>query len=149
MGTNFYYKIPLKQRQVKELRESITADMDLTIFHELYENMTKGHIVHLGKRSAGWQFLWDYNDGEYYKANLQSIREFLEKGEGYIENEYYERFTVNGFFEDIKDWLYKDEDHCDMISYHEKYPDEPFYVNPADHEFQSDNLRFSKHTEFS
>lgn len=150
MGTNFYYKIPIKPREVKKLRDAIKPIMDFDDFRDLFNAIIEGHVIHLGKRSAGWQFLWNFNNGKYFEANLQSIKDFLKDGGGFIEDEYSETFTLEEFFEDeIKACLYKDEDHCDMTSYHIKYPNEPIYCDPTGYEFQSDGLRFSKFTEFS
>lgn len=149
MGTNFYYKIPLKKREIEDLRNAITEDPALTDFEELCIAYTEGHVIHLGKRSAGWQFLWDLNNGDYYKDNLQSIKDFLNNSGGWVENEYGEKFTVEGFFEDIGPWLYKSEKYCDAELYHKLHPEEPCYYEPRDIEYQSDNLRFSKSTDFS
>ena len=72
MSTNYYaHIIPSKQRK-KELHDAIeTNDFPLVkkITEELYgdlkvdygSNTTIGGIVHLGKRSSGWKFLWNPN----------------------------------------------------------------------------------------
>lgn len=151
MGTNFYYKIPLKKRKINELRELITEDpYSLEEIIEQYENIKKTHIIHLGKRSFGWQFLWDTQNNEYYANNLKSIIEFLNSGGGHIEDEYGEKFTTEEFLKDeIGNCLYKDDTHCDAWSYHAKYPNEPIYYDINSSEFISkDGLRFSKHTDF-
>ncbi len=149
MGTNFYYKIPLSKREIKDLKDSITEDPSLTDFKDLAVCYTDQKIIHLGKRSAGWQFLWNLNEKDFYEANLKSIKEFLENNAGWIENEYGDKFTVDEFLNDeIKNWLYKDDSHCDAISYHQKHPEEILTDTPGKHEFQSDGLRFSKFTEF-
>lgn len=150
MGTNFYYKIPLKKREIQDLRGSITDDPSLTDLKDLISIYTDHKIIHLGKRSAGWQFLWNYNEGDYYDPNLKSIKEFLISNNGWIENEYGDKFSIEEFFNDeVNSWLYKDKDHWDAISYHQDHPEEPYVTRPEDHEFQSDGLRFSKHVEFS
>lgn len=150
MGTNFYYKIPIQKRTVKELREMITEDPDYDNIRECLDELEKNHNIHLGKRSYGWQFLWDFHNGKFYGANLRSIKNFLETGGGYIINEYGEKFTIEQFFGDeIKDCLYKDKSHCDAYSYHAAHPEEPLYYTISDHEFSNDNLRFSKDEDFS
>lgn len=152
MGTNFYYKIPLKKRKIEELQKLITEDpYSLEEVIEQYENLKKTHIIHLGKRSFGWQFLWNTQNNDYYANNLKSITEFLNSEGGYIENEYGEKFTTEEFLKDeIGDCLYKDDNHCDAWSYHAKHPKEPIYYDINNTEFISkDGLRFSKQTNFS
>lgn len=151
MGTNFYYKIPIHKRKVEELKNLITEEPDFTELLNEIEEITKNNSIHLGKRSCGWQFLWDYHKGRFYKDNLNSIKEFIDTSGGYIENEYGEKFTPDEFFNDeIKDCLYKDEKHCDSKSYQEKHPYEHHYYMPSDIEFiSSDNLRFSSSEDFA
>ena len=151
MGTNFYYKIPIHKRKVEELKNLITEEPDFTELLNEIEEITKNNSIHLGKRSCGWQFLWDYHNGRFYKDNLNSIKEFIDTSGGYIENEYGEKFTSDEFFNDeIKDCLYKDEKHCDSKSYQEKHPYEHHYYMPSDIEFiSSDNLRFSSSEDFA
>lgn len=150
MGTNFYYKIPLSKRKVKELQDLITEDPNFSNFQEQLKEVEENHCIHLGKRSAGWQFLWNYHNGKYYDASLESIKQFLLTGGGYIESEYAEKISVDTFFdEEIGISLYKDDKHCDLASYYEKYPKEQRCCNPTDEEFSSDGLRFSRYTNFS
>lgn len=152
MGTNFYYKIPLKEEKIRELQGLITEDpYSLDNIVDQCQQIKDQHIIHLGKRSFGWQFLWDPQDNEFYANNLKSITEFLNTGGGWIENEYGEKFTTEEFLNDeIKDCLYKDDKHCDAWSYHIKYPNEPLYYDINSSEFTSkDGLRFSKHKDFS
>ena len=152
MGTNFYKIIPVAKRKQQEIKDLITDNPCLWKIRDLLDEIEKNNIIHLGKRSFGWQFLWDFNDGKFYAPSLESIKAFLDTGEGWIEDEYGEKFTTNEFLEDeIGGWLYKDENHCDLQSYQEKHPKEQrYYADPKKHEFiSSDGLRFSKDTNFS
>lgn len=149
MGMNFYYKIPLSKRKMKELQDLVTEYPDYYTIQEQLKEEEKSHCIHLGKRNTGWQFLWNYNNGKYYEANINSIRHFLYTGGGHIENEDGEKFSVETFFDDeIADSLYKDERHCDLAGYYMKHPEEKIHCNPTKAEFISDNLRFSRRTEF-
>lgn len=153
MGTNFYYKIPLKKRDKENLHEMVDKlpEEGFYLLKDKLEELEKASIIHLGKRSYGWQFLWDYHDGRFYSDSLESIMHYLNNGEGVIYNEYGETFTVKQFFDDeIMNCLYKDEKHCDAFQYHQQYPEEPLFYNINDHEFTSDDgLRFCKDEDFS
>lgn len=145
MGTNFYYKIPLKSREKEKLvKLSIKGNLDKLIQEAVY--LQSKYFIHLGKRSYGWQFLWNYNDGKFYKDNLKSIKGFLKKKGGTIYTEYNEPLTIDKFFEEIN--LYKDDDHTDLATYWTQHPERN---DRADiYEFISeDGLRFSKSTNFS
>lgn len=148
MGTNFYYKIPLSKRRIKQLQDLITEEPDYHTLLEELEEVKATHCIHLGKRSAGWQFLWNLNKCRYYAENLKSIMHFLNTGGGHIENEYGETFSVDAFINDeIGKSLYKDEKHCDLAEYYNKHPKE-MLCNPNNEEFTLEGLRFSRHTEF-
>lgn len=146
MGTNFYYKTPLKKRDKHILHKIINTlpESDIYDLKEKLNEIEQRMSIHLGKRSYGWQFLWDYHNGNYYDASLKSIKKYLNDRNGWIQNEYDEKFTIEEFFEEIKDSLYKNEKHCDAYQYYQNHPEEPLYYNINEHEFQSkDGLRFS------
>lgn len=154
MGTNFYYKVLPKKEDVKRLHllvDNIEKFANFDNIKETIDIMESNSIIHLGKRSCGWQFIWDYHYGNYYRDNLNSIKDFLKNSNGVIEDEYGRRFTVDEFFNDeIGDCLYKDKDHCDAWQYHDEHPNAPVTWNISDYEFTSeDGLRFSKEEDFS
>ena len=72
MSTNYYAKIiPSKERK-KELHDAIEAN-DFPLINKLTDEMYNpirveygedyiiGGVVHLGKRTSGWKFLWNPN----------------------------------------------------------------------------------------
>ena len=157
MGTNFYCRRINKEKRdelklkfnelYEELLKSID-DIDLdfkTILNNfIWDNKDLEQEIHLGKRSAGWQFLWDYHDGIYFKPTLASIKEFLSDKDLIIYDEYGKQYSVDEFFTEIGPWLYNDEHHIDGS--------EPGKHNIYDwntHFFASDGLRFSKFEDFS
>ncbi len=152
MGTNFYYKIPLAKREAKELQNLITENPDYNTLLEKLEEAKESHCIHLGKRSAGWQFMWDFHKGKYYDANLDSIKQFLTTAGGYIESEYCQRIPVDTFFgEEIATSLYKDASHLDYAEYQKQHPEDSYYSYfiPSAEEFTSDDgLRFSRTSDF-
>lgn len=134
MGTNFYYKIPVKKKD----KEILQNYLDSEKFDELIDYSTtvmEKSNIHLGKRSYGWQFLWDLHDERYYQPTLDSITRFLINGGGNIYDEYGRKYNVDEFFDAINDCLYKDVNH--IIS------DDPVF------ETINDNLRFSNYSDFS
>lgn len=174
MGTNFYKVLPTPEdypKQVKKVLGEIESELirDGEVSYETQEELNKlsksKRSIHLGKRSCGWQFLWNHNNGEYYDVNIDSIKEFLESP-GHIEDEYGEIFTVEQFLEDeIKDALWGDHEWYNLngTTYNKKYPKEAHYyhrygsVNIRGKEYQwsgqgdfiVNGLRFADTTEFS
>lgn len=158
MGTNFYcrYKIPEHKRKafidkVNTLSANLIEESkkELPYFESILDDF-KDYIdsefntkeIHLGKRSYGWQFLWDYHNGLYFQPTLKSIEEFLSNEDLIIYNEYREIFTLDQFFNDeLAGCLYKDEKHSDGY-------EDPSIGDWHKHYFISDNLRFSKFEDF-
>lgn len=153
MGTNFYCKkLDKKHRKeffddLNELSQYITYNIDnieLDLVEKVKEfiesNSDLEEEIHLGKRSYGWQFLWDYHDGKYFNSNLDSIKEFLSQDDIIIYDEYGNFYEVEQLFNDeLANCLYKDATHNDGMDgeYSEYY-------------FKSeDGLRFSKFEDFS
>ena len=154
MGTNFYLRkkasnidkekiLSYLDSEYEKLRKQVSIniyDLDYSLENFCYEiklnNAPYTEEIHIGKRSYGWQFLWDYHKGKYFEANLESIKKFLSNPLYEIANEYGEVFTLEQFFdEEVGKSLYEgstgQEDGLDR--YH----------------FISDNLRFSIYEDFS
>lgn len=51
-------------------------------------------MLHLGKTSCGWQFLWNFHNNKYY-SNSAELTVFVQQGK--IESEYEEMFTCESF----------------------------------------------------
>lgn len=168
MGTNFYKvlkpKYTKKQKaeitkkineQTKKLKEYFNDNnyIDRYDIEDYYEmlNELRPVKVHLGKRSGGWQFLWNHNNEQYYKKTLQSIREFLDADNGFIVDEYGECFTTEQFLNDeIGEAMYNDPDRfINGYQYDEKEKSVYSWAKCSKHEFTtSEGLRFSTSTEF-
>lgn len=130
MGTNFYYKqrFTMKQRSelLKRLRGIAQTSPEIDLKNHLINEITDSipEIIHLGKRSAGWQFLWDYHNGKYYEANLESIKAFVSNPDGDIYDEYGQQFTADELFnKELKGWLYEGKGHRSGLEgkYRERY----------------------------
>lgn len=146
MGTNFYC-IPKCERKnsLKNISNDLINYIEKNDFInndevDRYIEAMKSCLpkeIHLGKRSAGWQFLWDFNNWKYYKDNLDSIKEFLK--DKIIYNEYGEQFTIDEFFN-------KEIDYCLYKKDNLLNGSEGEYANQYHY---NDGLRFSKYTDFS
>jgi hypothetical protein len=160
MGTN-YYRIPSveemeerKQRLLKEVNNisldiiSISNNFRTTIKMDDYsqvtnpwERFTDGVKIHLGKKSIGWKFIWNFHHNKYY-YNKESLFDFISTGR--IINEYGEEIDINEFKEISLNW---NKDGYDAEKYSQEHK---VYYNYNDcHEKYIDGLRVSTSTEFS
>lgn len=111
METNFFCVEKISRRQRSKIKsllreyievvDKVNTACDFHELHSKYNEMISDIIpekVHLGKRSHGWQFLWDFHNGRYFKANLESIKEFLK--DKIIVDEYGGVFSLDQFLDD-------------------------------------------------
>lgn len=154
MGTNFYCR-KINQATKDELRikfdklhedliesiEDASPSYQSIINNFMWDNENLIKEIHLGKRSAGWQFLWDYHDGIYFKPTLESIKEFLSQKDIVIYDEYDTRYSLDQFInEEIGAYLYCDANHSNGYD---------GSINWDEYYFTNDGLRFSKFEDFS
>lgn len=158
MGTNFYCRtIPTKQRK-QELCNLINNSND---FYKIKEEINKtydsfglnwngepeGGVVHLGKRSGGWKFLWNPNiyiihnghtewydnkDGsksctwvvdpdtyfQLYPLTKQGIWDFINRDDAEIYDEYGEWCDKKEFYNEAINWtVWGDKEAWDSDAY--------------------------------
>ena len=108
-------------------------------FEEAIENFDF-EVVHLGKRSGGWQFLFRYyKNNRFWSANFQSIDDFLRNSDYEIFDEYGKKYTVDEFWNDaVGDSLY----HGMTLDKNDDISDKWFVQRFLKTEFTSDGLRF-------
>ena len=145
MGTNFYARRIPTQEEVAALHK-LVDDVAAGVYSisSISGALEMGNDIHLGKRSAGWQFNWEYHP-EYYADNLESIIKFLSRDDIVIVDEYNTKFSLDEFLnEEIGYCLYNDpEKYINGRQYDEKYGRWGYAV--SDGEWTSeDGLRFSK-----
>lgn len=98
MGTNYYARIiPSKER-----KEHLKQLIDENKFNEIQEEVnlmygsdtqySNGAVIHLGKRSAGWKFLFNPNFEKYYPLTKEGLMNFLKRDDVII---YSEDFVYN------------------------------------------------------
>lgn len=153
MGTNYYaHIIPAKQRKIKLHHAIDLNDFDLIneLVNEMYGKIEKhwetqeitGGIVHLGKRSSGWKFLWnpnayvirhghvedvngqrrwveEPNTGKYlYPLTKQGLHDFIFREDVLVYDEYHELQDKEEFWQMALSWGYdKDNEGWDDASY--------------------------------
>jgi hypothetical protein len=134
MGTNYYARIIPKEEDKQKLLDAINNNQYTIIedlASELYGNRNeysrKGNVIHLGKRSSGWKFLWNSNVIQYcdgyvdpktrefipvwkfdtvYPLTKAGIRAFCLRDDVIITDEYGERQNPKEFLEMAFSWGY-------------------------------------------
>jgi hypothetical protein len=169
MGTN-YYRIPTeaemleKKRKLQERIENLDVSLG-TIergfstlengesnwdYHSPWSEFIEGTSIHLGKRSGGWKFCWNFHENKYY-TNKEELLAFIRSGR--IVNEYGEEQEVEEFIEMALTWgepdgFIYDQAYLDYMKkegYHRDYSLDPSkYFDRI-----VDGLRVSTSTEFS
>lgn len=144
MGTNFYARRIPTQEEVAALHKHV-EDIAAGIYSisSMPEGIEMDDDIHLGKRSAGWQFNWEYHP-EYYADNLKSIMKFLSRDDIVIVDEYNTKFSLDEFFnKEIGYCLYNDPEKYINGSQYEENETGRRYVWSIKEWTSKDGLRFS------
>lgn len=166
MGTN-YYRVPKSHEVVEKMQKLNTriVEMDVwsaseaknqfrTIPITEYEYMTPwdefidGLSVHLGKRSGGWKFRWNFNENEHY-SNKKELLEFIKTGR--IVDEYGMEIDPEEFIKMALEWGQPDGAVFDEKYERElkkKFPNS-YMHGPEYYDLEIDGLRVSRSTDFS
>lgn len=171
MGTNFYLKkLPSKKRK-KELIDAIKND-DEEKTNLLYNELYVDNIIHLGKSSYGWQFLFnpnfksvfddntlDYKLEYIYPLTKKGIDKFIRQKGCIIIDEYNNIVSSEKFWELVdskKDGIIEDKEEITywadgerQDNYYHLHNDYPKGNYSYAYSFINDGLRFSYSTEFS
>jgi hypothetical protein len=113
---------------------------EISLWYEFLE----GTNIHLGKRSGGWKFIWDWNNGKYYKTK-EELFEFIRNGR--VVDEYGQQIDVEEFITMALDW--GKEDGWDSETYYKEHPERITPWSSEKHEEYIDGLRVSTCTDFS
>lgn len=159
MSTNYYGRI-IPTRKRKDTLKKLIDNNDFKAVKEevnkLYEefhpytmNTKIQGIIHLGKKSAGWKFLWNPNiyqirnghyslkegrfinepDSAYYTYPLtkEGIKTFINREDVEIYDEYGGKQDKEAFWKMALDWTtWKGEEAWDADSYDEAHPEPHF-----------------------
>lgn len=118
MGTN-YYRIPTEEEMVARKRQLLydVENMQLTPSNiernfrfekkDSWDSESPWDIflfntnVHLGKRSSGWKFCWNFHENKYY-SNKEELFSFIRSGR--VVDEYGEEINVEEFIKMALEW---------------------------------------------
>jgi len=165
MGTN-YYRIP-KASELEKKKERLKVQIDAMptspgdverAFRYIdnpedewsqlnpWDEFIEGTSIHLGKRSSGWKFCWNFHNNKYY-SNKDELINFINSGR--VVDEYGEEMQPAVFMEMAFNWgepdgLVADKEYFDTTEHHR------WMSNPEDYyDREIDGLRVSSSTEFS
>ena len=166
MGTN-YYRIPteteMEQRKQKlqsrirtmptsvgdvERGFSFIQDPDSEYDWDTmnpWDEFVAGTSIHLGKRSSGWKFCWNFHDNKYY-SNKSELIEFVKKGR--VVDEYGEEIQADEFIEMAMYWYQPDGLTADA-EYFKNNPQRWISDPSKYYDREVDGLRVSSSTDFS
>ena len=119
MGTN-YYRIPTHEEMESRKQTLIGFITDLELSPENIESGFKlisprkewewfspwdmfreDTNIHLGKRSSGWKFCWNFHKDKYY-SDKESLLEFIRSGR--VVDEYGDEWNVEEFITMALEW---------------------------------------------
>ena len=163
MGTN-YTRIPTAEEMEKKRKELVKTVGELIMEPSLIERgfqmsiedswdsespwdqFLDGTGVHLGKRSGGWKFCWNFHNNKYYSSKEELIQFVLS---GRVVNEYGEEMDPQEFLDMAFSWGEPDGLIVDE-EYFNKNERNNWMSNPSDYYDRIiDGLRVSSSTEFS
>jgi len=148
MGTN-YYRIPSVEEMEKRKQELINNINSIDISqlsiesNSIWDIFTENLNIHLGKRSSGWKFLWNFNDKKFY-SNKEELLNFIRIGR--VIDEYGKEMDVEEFITMALVW--GQPDGYDHEKYRREHPRQYHYDFEVKEEY-IDGLRVSPSTQFS
>lgn len=118
MGT-CYYRIPqaseMDERKLKLMLDVSNLDLtpnniernfrlpkeDSFDSESVWDRFLEGTNIHLGKRSGGWKFCWNFHNNKYY-SNKEELLSFIRSGR--VVDEYGEEMNVEEFITMSLEW---------------------------------------------
>jgi len=164
MGTN-YYRIPLAE-EVEKKRKILVVQIETMELNpsdieggfrfisprkdwewfDPWEMFMEDMSVHLGKRSMGWKFCWNFHDNKYYD-NKETLIEYALSGR--VVNEYGEEINSQEFLDMAFDWGEPDGwVHDEKYEEHQRLEGGHVW-GPKYYDKIIDGLRVSSSTDFS
>lgn len=159
MGTNYYRIITedeIEKKRARLIQEISEMDLSPGSIEREFEDSWKtkspwtkfieGNSVHLGKRSSGWKFCWNFHDNKYYNSKKE-LAQFVLGGR--VVNEYGEEIDPQEFLDMAFSWGEPNGLVVDA-EYFNKTKNHAWFSNPADYYDRIiDGLRVSSSVSFS
>jgi len=166
MGTNYYF-IPTHEEMLKRQQTLIqqVTSMDMSVenlerrmryisptkdweWFSPWEMFIEGTNIHLGKRSSGWKFCWNFHKDKYY-TNKEELLSFIRSGR--VVDEYGKEQNVEEFITMALEW-----GEPDGLVVNREYRKKErskgvgsFFDDPKYDDLVIDGLRVSSSTDFS
>jgi len=110
-----------------------------------WDELMNGMSIHLGKRSMGWKFCWNFHNGKFYNTK-EELLNFIRKGR--VVDEYGSVIDVEEFIEMALNWGQPDGMVADK-EYFDKHERLSWFNAEGHYDKEIDGLRVSSSTEFS
>ena len=115
-----------------------------------WDEFIDGLKIHIGKRSSGWKFLWNFQDGKFY-TNKEELLKFIRSGR--IVDEYGELQDTEEFIKMALEWGQPDGYKLNQEYFDEQSKDpnhRPIFSDMSNYyDKEIDGLRVSSSVEFS
>ena len=164
MGTN-YYRIPPESEmedrrdrlRVRLIGLKMTPDLIADSFRYIddpedewspmnpWDEFIEGSNIHLGKRSMGWKFCWNFHDNKYY-SDKQQLIDFIRSGR--IVDEYGAEESPQEFLDMAFSWGEPEGLTVDA-EYYKNNERSSMFNDPKYYDKEIDGLRVSSSTDFS
>lgn len=163
MGTN-YYRIPSVEEMntrkknlyldIAELDMSPSSisnefcDMGSIDCNSAWSKFISGASVHLGKRSSGWKFCWNFHKNKYY-TNKEELFTYIRFGR--VVDEYGTEWNVEEFIKMATEWGEPDGQIADKNYFDTQRilsPKTYWGTTEKDYDKIIDGLRVSSSTDF-
>ena len=113
-------------------------------FQSIWDDFIEDMNVHLGKRSMGWKFCWNFHKNKHY-SNKEELLSFIRSGR--VIDEYGDLQDTEEFIEMTLTWC---KDGCDDKKYYEDNPEnKSIWVGEKYDDKYVDGLRVSSSVDFS
>lgn len=126
MGTNVYFYKKIEDKIKQQIIEDIKTCDDLenicSVVCSYKEDFPEYSRIHIGKRSAGWKFLFAREILKYCEPNKESILNWLSTG--VVIDEYNEVIPPEEFWQD---YVVDFQDGINSDEYYIKHPEEIRY----------------------
>jgi len=164
MGTN-YYRIPPESEmedrrdrlRVRLIGLKMTPDLIADSFRYIddpedewspmnpWDEFIEGSNIHLGKRSMGWKFCWNFHDNKYY-SDKQQLIDFIRSGR--VVDEYGAEEEPQAFLDMAFEWGGPNGLTVDA-EYYKNNERSSLFNDPKYYDKEIDGLRVSSSTDFS